>query len=66
MRYGSAAVLAVALWAVGGCFNGPPSDVRVTRYPPPPGYGDDEELPLGSYDERGVHRIEVEHTRTPP
>ena len=56
MRYGVAWVaVALAAVAVGGCANldGRPTDVRYT-YDSPPGYGDEEELPLGSYDGRGV------------
>ena len=55
MRCGAALIaVALAMVAVGGCaMDGRPTDVRYT-YDSPPGYGDEEELPLGSYDGRGV------------
>jgi hypothetical protein len=56
MRHGAALVTIVMLAASagGGCVDvhKPPDYVKYT-YDPPPGYAEDEELPLGSYDGRG-------------
>ena len=59
MRYGAITAAVLLAAAGGGCVNlhAPPSYVRYT-YDPPTGYADDEELPLGSYDGKGV-KVEV-------
>ena len=66
MRIGATIAVALLVTVGGGCANldTPPAEVRYA-YDSPPGYGDDEPLPLGSYDGRGV-KIEGEWERDEP
>ena len=65
MRIGAALISVALLGALGvggGCAETSPAGVRYAQERPP-GYGEDEELPLGSYDAEGDRKLEASWER---